>query len=135
MQFPVRTVRTALATLLVVLSACGVDDIINTQYEPQVVNSTDDFSFQATGFLDVTDTRQYTWQNTGTTASVDRSSLIVSGNGTLTILDANSTEVYSAPLVSGGTVVTSAGTAGAWTIRVALTSSSGAINFRAQRGT
>jgi riboflavin synthase len=76
----------------------------------------------------------YTWQNTGTIAKVDRSSLVTLDSGTLTIIDANGAQVYSAALTCCGTVETSAGTAGPWTIRVALTNSSGMAKFRVQRG-
>jgi hypothetical protein len=135
MQFSARMVRAIFATMaLVVFSACGTDDIVDIRYEPQVLNATDDFSFQAVGFLDITQTSSYTWQNTGTIAKVDRSSLVTLDSGTLTIIDANGTQVYSAALTCCGTVETSAGTAGSWTIRVALTNSSGTAKFRVQRG-
>ena len=58
---------------------------------------------------------------------------ITAGTATLTIRDANGTQVYSQSLTVNGTLVTNAGMSGNWTIQVALTNVSGTLNFRAQK--
>jgi hypothetical protein len=113
------------------LPACGDDPL--APFQPEIANVTDNFQFQATNLTGVTTTVQYTWQNTGTAATVNHSSAITSGNALLTIRDAVGTQVYSANLVPSGTPSTSTGVAGAWTIRVDLTNTQGTLNFRVQK--
>jgi hypothetical protein len=89
---------------LVLLAACGGDEIVAPQFEPQVVNVPDDFSFQATGVNGVTQTLEYTWQNTGTLANVTQSSSITSpaSSATLVLLGPNGSQVYSQSLTEVG---------------------------------
>jgi hypothetical protein len=128
----------ALASLLVLsLAACGSDsgsDPVQAQYEPQIVNLTDSFAFQLTDVANGDGTLSYTWHNTGTRASVDRSSALTGGTVTLTLRDAAGTQVYQGPLDgTTGSVSTDAGVAGDWTIVVDFTHATGTINFRAQK--
>ncbi len=102
-------------------------------FQPQINNVADNFQLQATGVNNVTSTLTYTWQNTGTSASVNQSCAISSGTATLVILDNNGTQVYTKDLSANGTFTTSVGVTGNWTIRVTLTSNSGDLNFRAQK--
>ena len=83
--------------------------------------------------VEVTQTLDYTWHNTGTTADVNQSGVITGGSGTLRILDADGTQVYSRSLTETGTFATSAGTSGDWSIEVTLSSASGTLNFRVQK--
>lgn len=116
------------------MTACGSDSVTNPQFEPEIVNIVDSFELQATGITDVSEMLTYTWTNTGTTASVDRSTTLSSGSGTLTIFDANGQQVYTGPITSDGSSSTQTGVAGNWTVRLVLSGASGTINFRVQKG-
>lgn len=59
--------------------------------------------------------------------------MTTAGTATLIIKDAASTQVYTKDLNANGTFVTTAGTSGAWTIRVELVNVSGTLNFRVQK--
>lgn len=109
----------ALIAMLLFVAACG-DSPTTPGIEPQVVNNTDSFSYQTSDLSNYTGMADYTWQNTGTAAKVTHASDAGgTGTATVTILDADGTQVYSGAFATTGEVVTSpAGTAGAWTIRV-----------------
>jgi hypothetical protein len=119
--------------LLAAIAACG--DGTDPTFDPVVANAVDNFTFQIAGMSDVSETRQYTWQNTGTSAVVSRTTSVSAGTGTLTILDAAGTEVYSVPLTTESSGSTQSGVPGAWTIRVELTDAGGGFNFLIERGT
>lgn len=131
--------KTALIVLALVgpgllAAGCGGSDtVLGPQVQPEIVNQTDSFAFQATGAQNVTQTLTYTWANTGVSASVDQSCSINSGAGTIEIRDANNTTVYSGNLVEGGSYQSQSGTTGDWTIVVHLTQLSGTLNFRVQK--
>lgn len=118
---------------LVLLGACGSDSATAPRYQPQVVNLANDFAFQVSGLDNVSDNLQYIWRNDGTTANVNQSPSNLSGTVSLIILDANGTQVYSRSLAENGTFVTTAGTAGNWTVRVRFTQARGSVNFRLQK--
>jgi hypothetical protein len=120
----------AAATLLL---AAGCSDNSLAPFQPQINNAADNFQFQATGLTNVTTTVQYTWSNSGTAATVNHSSTVTGGSATLTIRDANGTQVYSGALVASANPTTSVGVAGAWTIRVDLVNTGGTLNFRVQK--
>lgn len=126
-----------LVSALALSVACGGSSgsaPVQPQYQPQITNLTDSFAFQLTGVTDGSGSLSYTWQNTGTMASVDRSSTVSSGTVTLTLRDASNAQVYQGPLEGvSGSVSTAAGTAGSWTIVVDFIHASGTINFRAQK--
>ncbi len=132
-----RTMRYTLgliAATMIALAGCGVDRVTDPRFEPEIVNSVDNFEFQSTGMEDRTETLQYVWQNTGTTATAYWSTSLTGGSGLLTVLDATGAELFSAPLTTESAGSTNAGTAGAWTIRVLLTNASGTINLSVQKG-
>ncbi len=128
-----------LASLLALsISACGGSDSgsppVQPQYQPQITNLTDSFGFQLTDVANGDGRLSYTWHNTGTMASVDRSSAISAGSVTLTLRDAAGTQVYQGPLDgTTGSASTLAGVTGDWTIVVDFTHTTGTINFRAQK--
>jgi hypothetical protein len=125
-------IRSSVAAASLLLAAgCGSDAL--APFQPQINNAPDNFQFQATGLTNVTTTVQYTWSNTGTAATVNHSSTVTGGSATLTIRDANGTQVYSGALVASANPTTSTGIAGAWTIRVDLVNTSGTLNFRVQK--
>ena len=131
---PVRTILIPLVTMTLATAACGGDSLTNPRFQPEIVNITDSFELQATGITDISQLLVYGWTNTGNSASVDRSTTLTAGNGTLTILDAEGQQVYSGSLTSDGSSSTEAGSAGDWTVRVLLTNASGTVNFRVQKG-
>lgn len=126
---------TALLVLLVAISACGggSSNPIAPQFQPEVINNVDSFSFQVTGVQNASSTLNYSWQNSGTTATVNQSASISGGSATLVILDASGTQVYSRSLSLNGTFVSTAGTTGLWTIRVVFTGTDGTVNFRSDK--
>jgi hypothetical protein len=132
----IRFIRsTALLVLLAAISACGggSSNPIAPQFQPQVINNVDSFSFQVTGVQNASSTLNYSWQNSGTTATVNQSASISGGSATLVILDASGTQVYSQSLSANGTFVTAAGTTGLWTIRVVFSGTNGTVNFRSDK--
>ena len=128
-----RTITLMLCLLLALAAGCGGESALNPAFQPQVSNLPDNFQFQSTGVTGVTQTLQYTWQNTGTTANVNQATTVTAGSTSLTIRDAAGTQVYSRNLADNGTFATNAGTSGSWTIQIVLTNMSGTINFRVQK--
>ena len=82
---------------------------------------------------DYSGTQTYTWQNTGTTATVNQSASVSAGSATLVLLDADGTQVYSRSLAEDGTFSSAAGTAGSWTVRVSYNAVDATVNFRADK--
>lgn len=125
-----RSRRRAAVLVAILLSACS-DPL--APFEPEVTNATDNFQFQATGVAGLTLERSYTWQNTGTQATVDHSTATNLGLARVVIIDAAGATVYDATLVPSGNVATAVGVAGNWTIELILTGFSGTLNFRVQK--
>jgi len=129
-------VPAAVMMLGILMTGCGSDKPTNplTPFQPQIVNQADDFAFQITNVTSLTTTVSYRWQNTGTQASIDHSSVLTSGTGTLTILDADGVQVYSSALLASGTEASTTGTTGDWTIRVVMNAmDADQVNFRVQK--
>ena len=124
-----------LCLLLALAAGCGGESALNPAFQPQVSNLPDTFGFQSTGVTGVTQTLQYTWQNTGTVADVNQATTVTAGSAVVTIRDAAGTQVYSRNLADNGTFPTNAGTTGAWTIQIVLSNMSGTLNFRVQKKT
>ena len=122
-----------LGSAIALLSACNNSAGPLAPFQPQINNVADNFQFQATGVTNVTWTYTYTWSNSGVSASVNQSTTITAGSATLTILDANGTQVYSQSLSTNGTFTTSSGVTGGWTLKVVFTNYSGTVNFRVQK--
>jgi len=97
------------------------------------MNKADSFQFQITHAANVTTTLNYTWNNTGTRATINHATALTRGTAAVIILDANGTEVYSSNLKASGTETSVAGTAGGWTIKVSFGNFSGTANFRAEK--
>ena len=102
-------------------------------YQPEIGNNPDNFQFQVTDVKNVTTTVEYTWQNSGNTASVNQASAISNGSATVTLQDADQVERYSKSLSANGTFQSDAGKAGSWKIRVVLKNLNGTLNFRVQK--
>jgi hypothetical protein len=123
-------VGAALVSLLL-LAGCESDPL--APFEPEVTNAIDNFQLQATGVTDVTHTRSYTWQNTGTRATVNHSTTTSAGTTRLLIRDPSGAVVYDKGLLPSLNEASAVGVAGAWQIELILTGYSGTLNFRVQK--
>lgn len=119
--------------LLGALAACDGEKVIGPDNQLEVTNAADNFQWQVSVLDNVTQTLSYTWQHTGTVAKVNQSPSAGASGATLTIKDHAGTQVYTKSLATAGDFETSAGTAGNWTIEVALSGASGTLNFRVQK--
>ena len=122
----------ALAALALGAAACNSATSL-APFQPQINNVADNFSFQATGVTNAGGTYSYNWSNSGDSATVNQATTITAGSATLTVWDANGTQVYSASLSGTGTFGMMKGVAGTWTVKLVLTGYSGTINFRVQK--
>lgn len=128
-----RHLRGWMAFGVVMLAACG-DKATAPGKDPEIINSTDNFQYQITDIQDFSGAHVYSWQNTGTVATVNQSATVAAGTATLIIRDANGVQVYSRSLADNGTFASSAGIAGTWTVRVVYVGADATINFRADKG-
>lgn len=117
------------------LAGCGGGSALDPKFQPQVNNAADNFQFQSTAVTHVTQTLNYTWQNTGIAANIDQATTVTGGTAVVAIRDAAGVQVYSAGLQSNGTFQSATGQTGNWTIQVVLSNYSGTLNFRAQKRT
>jgi hypothetical protein len=109
--------------------------LIGPENQLEVTNAVDQFQFQVTGLFEVTDSRSYQWENTGTQATVDVSQAITGGSAILTIRDAAGTIMYQEEIAQDSDGNTAVGVAGTWQIDIVLTESRGTFNFRVQKTT
>ena len=130
-----KRLRVGVAAVAVCVLALACSDSAGplAPYDPQIVNSTDNFSFQVTNVSNITWTYTYRWQNTGDSATVNQATNGTAGSATLTVLDKNGTQLYSQSLTGNGTFGMTKGVAGLWTVRVQFTNYSGTIDFSAQK--
>jgi len=119
---------------LVALAACGSTPT-SPGVQPQVSNLTDSFSYQVSNVQNFTGTQSYSWQNTGTGASIDQATTVGKGSATLILLDDAGTQVYSRALSDNGSFPTTSGVSGTWTIQVVYNGADATVNFRAQKAT
>lgn len=116
-------------------AACDDTNLIGPANQLEVTNAVDQFQFQLTDLADVDDVRSYTWENTGTQATIDVSQAITGGSAFLTITDADGTIMYQEDIADDSDATTPVGVAGTWRIEVRLESTTGTFNFRVQRVT
>ena len=127
-----RTLIIALAGALIFLVGCSNKNPL-APFQPEIVNNPDNFQFQVTAAKHVTTSIDYHWQDSGASASINQACSIQNGTATVTLLDANGTQVYTKGLEMNGTFSSTSGATGLWTIRVTLTDISGSLNFRVQK--
>lgn len=127
------SVRMTWLPALVLALMVGCSSPTDPGIQPQVNNATDNFQYQVSNVKNFSGTRVYTWQITDTKASVNQATTVTAGTITLVIRDAAGAEVYNQSLAVNGTLDTTAGTTGAWTIRVQYTNATGTVNFRVQK--
>ena len=130
---PLASLRSIGLAVIFGVGAAGCSNNPLAPYQPEIINTTDNFQLQATGVADVTSTQTYTWSNTGTRATINHSTTTSAGTTLLTIRDGAGAVVYSKALVPSLNEATATGTAGTWTIVLTLTAYSGTLNFRAQK--
>ena len=123
------------AALMAAVAACGDSNVIGPDNQLEVTNAQDNFQLQVSALDEVSQTLEYSWQNTGTQATIDVSQAITSGTAILTLTDADGTVVYQEDLADDSDGQTLVGVAGAWGIRLVLDGVNGTFNFRAQRTT
>jgi hypothetical protein len=127
-----RHVRALALAAIACLGACS--DSTAPGIQPEIINTADNFEYQVSDVQGYSGTISYNWQNTGTSANVDQSTVVTRGSVTLVILDAAGTQVYSRSLAENGSFTTTAGQTGNWTIRVVYSGADASVvNFRAQR--
>lgn len=88
----------------------------------------DRFDFAVSDLERYTSSREYRWSNSGAVVSVYQNTDLT-GNAELVILDAGGAQVYSRSLADNGTFESTAGTPGAWTIRIAFSRATGTVLF------
>jgi hypothetical protein len=129
-----RTGGTALALLIATMTGCAaeVHDTFGPENQLSVTIQSDSFRISAIELSNHYVTQVYQWSNAGTTASVHHRSFLPHGDSKLEIRDAAGTVVYSRPFLYNDEGVTDAGTAGTWTITVALYGVTGRIDATVQ---
>ena len=130
-----KTKTLLLAAVTVLAIGCSDSNLIGPANQLEVTNAVDQFQFQLTDLADVDDTRSYTWENTGTQATIDVSQAITGGSAILTITDADGTSMYAEDIADDNDTTTPVGVAGMWRIEVRLESVTGTFNFRVQKTT
>ncbi len=125
-----------LALSAFIFAGCGSDSNPASplaNFQPEIVNNQDAFSFQVTAIENVTTVVSYTWANSGTQAVINHSSTVDSGSVAVIIFDNDGSQVYGNPLVASLNENSSVGVAGSWTITVTLVNAYGTLNFRADK--
>ena len=111
--------------------ACSKDPL--APFQPEVGNVPDNFQLQASGVTGVTATRNYTWSNSGTRATINHSTVTSVGSARFIVRDAAGVVVYDKALSPSLNEPTLTGTAGVWTIQLQLTNYTGTLNVRSQK--
>lgn len=123
----------SMLALALVSTACGSDNALAPQFQPEVVNTPNvAFSLQATGLADVSDVVSYTWSVSSGSIVIHPATTTASGTIMLNIRDAGGTVIYNGTVPATGDITPPTGTAGPWSVRVTLTSYTGTINFALQ---
>lgn len=105
----------------------------NFTFQPKVSNNTDNFTFQANNSTNLSSTYDYSWNNTGQTATVTVTSTITTGTANIFIYDANGSQVYTNDIQTNGTFTTGTGVSGIWKIHVNLSGADGNVSFTVQK--
>jgi len=128
------TLSAGLVLALLVIAGCN-NSPTGPGIQPEIINAADSFEYQVSNIRDYSGAATYIWENSGTNANLNLSTVGNTGEAMLTVLDAAGTQVFSGTLNANGTFMTDPGVAGEWTLRVHYTSFSGTVNFRAEKAT
>lgn len=129
-------IRLSLGFLAAISASCGdPSSRIGPENQQEVTNAIDQFQFQLTALANVSDSRSYDWENTGTQATIDVSQAITGGSAVLTIRDASGTVMYDSDIGEDNDATTPEGVSGTWRIEIVLTETTGTFNFRVQKTT
>jgi len=71
--------RNGLVAGAMILAACG-DGATAPGTNPEIINTADNFQYQVSNIQQFSGTQTYSWQNSGTTATVNQSASIASGS-------------------------------------------------------
>jgi hypothetical protein len=112
---------------LVLLVLGGAGCSTPTAVQVVVRNQADSFEFHSTALSKATDPRFYTWQNSGTQATVTLSTTSSGGTGRVIIRDAANVVVFDSGLEPALSELTQVGTAGSWHISITLTEFTGTL--------
>lgn len=132
-HYSVSMVLLGLIASLAIIGCGGDNNNPLSAFQPEVINQPDAFEFQITNADKVSTTVSYSWQNSGTQATIDHSTVTSAGTATMQVFDDQGVSVYSNSLVASANHQTAAGTAGMWTIQLTFVDFSGTANFRAQK--
>ena len=88
----IRSMRNCLAAGALILAACG-DSTTAPGTNPEIINTADNFQYQVSDIQQFSGTQTYSWQNSGTTATVNQSVSIAAGSATLVLKDANGVQL------------------------------------------
>ena len=131
-----RTLARALLLVLVLAgSSCSQDDVafIGPENNPVLVNVTDTLSYSASGLDNVNQTFTWTWNNTGTKATIvyTKENLVPHGLTYLTVTDPNGTVVYyfNIQLFWNEVQYSDSGAPGTWTVNLGLYGTTGDLDF------
>ena len=125
-----RLIWLSVLAAIALLVACDTRVVTEPQYQPQVINLRNDFTFQVAGLEEYTSDVVYSWDSDGTAASVTQSPSLLTGTAMLFILDGAGAQVYQRSLGENGTFTTTTGVPGKWTVRLKFFEASGTASFR-----
>jgi hypothetical protein len=108
-----------------VWAGCSSNPVTGVQIE--VRNDADNFQYHATALNQQNDVHSYTWQNSGTRATLDLTTDRSAGTVHLVVRDAANATVYDADLPANLVTSTTLGTAGSWHVNVTLTGYTGNV--------
>ena len=120
-------VRLTGAALLGALAGSGCSSNPVTGVQIEVRNDADNFQYHATALNQQNDVHSYSWQNSGTRATLDLTTEGSAGTVHLVVRDAANATVYDADLPANLVTTTTIGTAGSWRINVTLTGYTGNV--------
>ena len=123
--------------LIPFIVGCGYGSSMNNNPPPPpgIGNMADHFQFQLSSgaYSSTTQTLDYVWSNSGTSATVTDTSSITAGTADLQVSDSMGKLVIDQPLTTNGSFVTAMGATGNWKIHVVLTGVKGTVNFHVDK--
>jgi hypothetical protein len=99
----------------------------------RVVNQPGSFEYRSDGLTGVTYQAVYLWPNTGTSATIEHSTVVQSGQVRLTLVDPHARVMYDVELRPGAALEVGVGAVGSWSVIVTVTDFTGTIDFRVRQ--